>query len=211
MKTQMRFQKLILKLTLIVAALAIVYALAFCTGAIAYIGRYQDMAGSEIRAIFGSTTSDSYMEFLDLLGVYDAAQTYTTLLLWLGIVFILLVVVCYAFAGATRRNYYKSNYITIGILAGFAIVWAVLAVVFSLQVQMGVLGSDAWNVTFANYAAANAAYYYSSNTVVYIIGYIFAIVVIVDALALIYNCIWKAKLMKGEKELLQKGAAKEVA
>mgnify|MGYP005796099855 FL=1 len=43
------------------------------------------------------------------------------------------------------------------------------------------------------------------------IGYVVYVLVIFNALAVVYNLIWKIKLMKGEKALLEAGLSKEVA
>ena len=50
-----------------------------------------------------------------------------------------------------------------------------------------------------------------NSQVMFYIGYVVYFLVILNALALGYNLLWKIKLMKGEKALLEAGLQKEVA
>jgi hypothetical protein len=68
----------------------------------------------------------------------------------------------------------------------------------------------------------NAKYWYSdflgdprgkwtTSTWMVTVGYVLFVIVLLDAVALVLNLVWKLKLMKGEKDLLEASFAKEVA
>ncbi|MCD8309520.1 MAG: hypothetical protein LUD19_06670 [Clostridia bacterium] len=189
MKTQMRFQKILFLVSLVIAALTIVYAFGFCTGAITYLARVTS-AYSNKKDPYGAEN------------VYWLAQDFNDILLWLGIIFVLVIVACYIFASNKRRNYYISNYITVGIAIGYCVVWAIVCIALTATVQVGLSEVD-WD-GLANWADGSARLY-GDNQTIYYLGYVLAVVVLLDAAALAYNLVWKIKLMKGEKELLANG------
>ena len=75
MKTQMRFQKTLCLLTLIMSAITIVYAFAFCTGGLATVADIYDYQNDRFNA---------YVTFY-------YSQMFNTVLLVLGIVFLVFV------------------------------------------------------------------------------------------------------------------------
>ena len=199
MKTQMRFQKILMLVTLVVSALSIVYALIFCTPIVDMsqlthaVNAYKGIASP----INGNYT-------------YDLCQSINGVLLILGIVFIVLVAVLYITACNKRRNYYISNYVSIIATAAFAAVLGVLVIVLTLICHMSFI-NDVWWSTYWQMAQNSPIIKYSDDATVWFIGYVIGVIVLANAAALIYNLIWKVKLMKGEKALLQAGMVKEVA
>ena len=193
MKTQMRFQKTLCLLTLIMSAITIVYAFAFFTGGLATVADIYDFRNDRYNAA----------------GVFNYGQQVNDVILILGIVLLCLVAVMYITACNKRRNYYMTNYIAIGASAVFMVVFAVIGFIMIAQTQTMFVNDVAW------------AEFYDSNTnrfahtgdsqVMFYIGYVVYVLVILNALALVYNLLWKIKLMKGEKALLEAGLQKEVA
>lgn len=182
----MRFQKILMLISLIVAALSFVYALSFCGGTI-----YQ------YQVFYDPITKEA--DFDGIADLVNASQTYNDILVWLSIVFILVVVLNYVMATNKRRNYYVTNYISIILTVVYAVAFAAVVSFFAASAySLFVL------VDKAEVGAAYADIYgkFSYTTVNFIMGYILAGVMVVDAALLVFNLVWKVKLMKGEKALL---------
>ena len=185
MKTQMRFQKILMLVTLIVAALSFVYALSFCSGTVYQYGTlYLKTSGNE--RVHGAKD------------LFLASQNYNGILITLSIIYIVVTVLNFVAASQKRRKYYVTNYVAFGITVVYQLVFAVLLVVFV---------SDTFSLFNAiDKVAAEKMYrgedfkYSISN---FILGYLLMAVIIVNAVALILNLVWKIKLMQGEKKLLQ--------
>ena len=187
MKTQMRFQKYLMLATLIVAALSFVYALSVCGGT---IYEYQTLVTASGERVPGAT-------FLR-----DLAQGYCDILIALSIVFIVLAVANYVSASHSRRNYYVTNYVTVTASAVYALVMAIIVIAFvsvTLSYFM-LIDVEAARAAIQRYQTREMNYTLSN----FILGYLLAAVCIINAVALGLNLLWKVKLMKGEKLLLQK-------
>lgn len=193
MKTQMRFQKILVLISLILAALCIVYSLIFCSGVI-----------NQISAI-----KDDYYDAYDL---YDAAQAFSDTFLILGIILILAIVLLYITATQKRRNYYISNYVAIGIVLVYEIVYAVLLLINVVNVQtiFGSLDLDLCKDYYVN-AAAESRGTWNGTPWTFYVGYALVALILIDAVLIALNLVWKIKLMRGEKALLEQGLVKEVA
>ena len=185
MKTQMRFQKILMLVTLIVAALSFVYALAFCSGTVYQYGTlYLQSSGKE--RVPGAAD-------LFLVSQYDNG-----ILITLSIVFIVVTVLHYIAASQKRRKYYVTNYVATGIVVLYQIVFAILLIVYVSEVFSLFNAIDR--------VAAEEAYLrddFKYSTINFIMGYVLVGVVVVNAVALILNLVWKIKLMQGEKKLLE--------
>ena len=206
MKTQMRFQKYICLVMIIVGALALAYAFCYATGSLSELG-------SVIK-------SNGDSQFKAAEGKYDATlavdiQGFNNALMYCGIVMILLAVCLYITACNKRRNYYITNYVATGACAGGNIIMSIILMAIN-GVWMGRFN----NVDFASWAEYNrkgleayegldvspdvlAGYmHYSESTTWFILGFVVYILVILASVALILNLVWKIKLMQGEKKLL---------
>ena len=205
MKTQMRFQKILALLTLIISAITIVFSFGFFTGDLATLSKIV-------------TTRSFLRDYTDaqqnaMINTYYTALSINDLLMWLGIIFLLVVVFIYITASQKRRNYYKTNYIAVILAAAYAAVFAIIgiAVISSVLVSLNAsVTADIWQA-YKEYNDSNGLNNYMHTPVMFYIGYVVFAIVLVDALAWVYNLIWKMKLMKGEKALLEAGLKKEVA
>lgn len=181
----MRFQKILMLVTLIVAALSFVYALAFCSGTVYQYGTlYLQSSGKE--RVPGAAD-------LFLVSQYDNG-----ILITLSIVFIVVTVLHYIAASQKRRKYYVTNYVATGIVVLYQIIFAVLLIVYVSEVFSLFNAIDR--------AAAEDAYLrddFKYSAINFIMGYVLVGVVVVNAVALILNLVWKIKLMQGEKKLLE--------
>ncbi|MGN0805972.1 MAG: hypothetical protein ACI4MC_02950, partial [Candidatus Coproplasma sp.] len=68
--------------------------------------------------------------------LFNASQSFSDMFLVLGVVLILAVVLLYIFACNSRRKYYITNYIAIGIVVVYEIVYAVLLLANTYGMQV---------------------------------------------------------------------------
>lgn len=195
MKTQMRFQKILMLVTIIVAALSFVYALSFCSGTIYQYGTLRYTSGNRVlERVPGA------------IALYDATQLYNGILITLSIIFIVVAALNFIMASQKRRNYYVTNYVATGITVAFQLVFAIILIYF--------LADTLSLFNAIDKVAAEAAYRGSDlnkfkySTVNFILGFVLTAVIVLNAVAVILNLVWKIKLMQGEKKLL---AAKPVS
>lgn len=181
---------------LIMGALATLLSFVWQTGAWAGLGGMIDNVTklSTFTAADGKYDATLYME----------VQGFNTAMMYCGIAMILLAVLLYITACNKRRNYYVSNYVATGICAGGNIVMSLI-----LMIMNGIWLGKFQNVDFAAWKARNdfrvslgAADSYSDSIAWFIIAFIIYILVIAASVMLILNLVWKIKLMKGEKQLL---------
>jgi hypothetical protein len=197
MKTQMKFQKILMLVTLIVAALSFVYALSFCGGTVYQYG-----------TLYLKTTDTERVAGARAL--FLTSQNYCDILITLSIIFILVVVLNYVMASQSRRNYYLTNYISIILTIVYAVVLSILLIVFVSQTFSLFLAVDK-EAAITRYERLNGEGSFKYSISNFILGYIMAVIIICDAVALVLNLIWKIKLMQGERKLLAQGFNKEVA
>lgn len=202
MKAQMKFQKILSLATLIVAAIVFVYAICFFSGNFSHILIY-----GSLRTDYGFSGADVFI---------DAGQSFVDILLVVSIVFIAVVAFSYIMGNSSRRNYYITNYISIGILIAVAGCVALFGIIY-LAVLMNAFynkvdweGMEVFRQVYASFDPKFGTSV-SKSPAIFIIGLIIFLVVLVSALAWAYNLIWKIKLMKGEKALIEQGLVKEVA
>ncbi len=206
MKTQMRFQKILMIATLIVGALCIVLAVCFCSGTFSDISTIAN----------GSARRFSRPMRECAKSIADSSQNVSNQLLTLGIVAVVLAAVNFITACHSRRKYYITNYISIAATVAYYIALAVMIFVMvgeceSYVAQMSTtVGWDAveqsWNAAFPS-----NPFEYSFWTPAF--AYAVASVFIVNAVVLVLNVAWKVTLMIGEKKLLNASApvAEEVS
>lgn len=212
----MKFQKILVLCTLIVAALTFVYALSYMTSL------------SDLYYYSSTAKGKEALEGVD--SIYNFASTTNDVFLYLSIVFILLAAFMYITATNTRRNYYITNYISIALVTVFALVFAgvgfamvsvCVARFFALDLDKYLELYNTWSEllsgqTVVSDTSPGELYsrvypYHSDPTAFFVIGYVVYALVVVVAAANIFNLVWKIKLMKGEKALLSAGLVKEVA
>ena len=138
MKTQMRFQKYICLVMLIVGAIALAYAFCYSSGGLSELGQMLKPNGE---SKFPATAEGSYDATL-----YTDIQGFNDALMYCGIAMILLGALLYVTACNRRRNYYITNYVATGLCAGGNIIMSVILMALN-GVWMGRFNSvdfDAW-------------------------------------------------------------------
>jgi hypothetical protein len=196
MKTQMRFQKVLMLLTLIIAALAVVYSLIFCSGVFSQIVICFD--GSEVKGI---------------ANFVEVVQSVNNKLFTLSIVFIVISLLPLIAGCQNRRKYYITNHVAVGIVVVFQIIFAILLLVYINNALQAFNGIDLESAKFEYELYRNADQFgeFQDSPWIISVGYALFVLVILNAVALVLNTLWKLMLMKGEKDLLNKTVVKEVA
>ena len=187
MKTQMRFQKILMLVTLVVAALSFVYALSFCGGTIYQYNSLYDQI-NKVEEVEGAEA------------LFLASQKYNDILIGLSVAFIVIVALNFVMASQSRRNYYVTNYVSIILTAVYAVVFAILLLVF-VSNTFSLFAAIDREVAEFEYSLVMDDFKYS--VVNFILGYLMAALMIVNAVILVLILVWKIKLMKGEKQLLK--------
>lgn len=204
MKAQMKFQKILTLVSLIVGALVFVFALIFTTGALSDLLPYHSKYLAS--GMFKTDVADKAIE---------AAQSVSATLLILGIIIIVAAALLYITSTNSRRNYYVTNYVAIGVFIA-----ATLATVIAGFVLIGIASSEFANVDFntldklvdsQNEMFELGLSHLPRSTPMFGIGFGVMIVVLFDALAWVFNLVWKILLMRGEKALLNGKTTTEVA
>lgn len=198
MKTQMRFQKILMFVSLVVAALTFVYALYFLTGSMGNVSYYITVQGSV------STDKINAQHFL------DASQEYVGTAVTLSIIFIVVAALLFVASCHKRRNYYITNYIAIGIFVAFALVMAIYLLVMVSDVMNIFYTEIDWD-KLADPDVAQTLYPVTKDSTNFALGYVLSAIVIVDAVLVVLSTVWKVLLIRGEKKLLNGEPVKEVA
>ena len=200
-KTQLKIQKFTCLAAIIISALVFVYALGIMTDI--YDSLYQAVT---IKTEAGTGNKYASGERVEGATIYMDMQGFNQKLLIGSIVMIVLGAFLFVTNTSTRRRYYISNYIAIGL---YSVVGLALTVYSHIQIQAfrtqflttvdfeGLKEfSDMWGTL------------YTESTFAFDIHYlVFGLLVLVIA-ALIANVVWKLKLVSEEKALLAGKGAK---
>lgn len=197
----MKFQKILSLGSLIYAAVMFVFALSFLTGDMAKLTHaYTDrhMSGMGVSA----------------QSCIDLGQTFVTVMEIFAIICVVACAVVYITSTNSRRNYYITNYVvSIAVSAVFAI--TALAGIILTIVVMSSYNSLDWTLLmqvsdmYESLDRTDAVL--SGSQVTFILSFIVYLLSICVALLWVYNLIWKIKLMKGEKALLEGSFVQEAA
>lgn len=195
----MKFQKILALVTLIIAALATVLSLFFCSGVLYAVISYGHRYENDAAARFG------------VQDLYEYSQSMNNVLVIMGIVLILTVVLMYIMGNSSRRNYYVTNLVATCVYVAYAAVFAIvmIAVCGGCFARIGKIDFEAWKAHEAQIDEATGdfkyAQHYDRNVATLVLGIIMGIIVLATAAAWVLNLLWKLKLMKGEKQLLAQG------
>ena len=181
-KPQMMFQKILFTSLLIFSGVVFVYSLGLMTD---LYGLYQVQA---IGSISGSK-------------LFYEMQPYNTALVKLVIVCILSSVVPVIVGSNTRRKYYIGNVVGTVIQAGTYVVTSVYILINTIKYRSQFVNG----VDFEAYKqlAEKMKFSYSESTFFFDAGFVIAALLIVAAGLVVYNLIWKTKIVKQENKILE--------
>jgi len=185
-KPQMKFQKSLFLVMMILSGVVFVYSLGIMTD---MYGLYQTQA---LGGVPGSNI------FYDMQG-------FNHNMVLIAIALILCSALPFVFASNVRRKYYIGNTITTFVQAGAFVLAAVYLAINAIKFRTQFLNT----VDFAFYKTMSETmnFSYSESTFFFDAGLVLAVLLIVAAGAIVYNLIWKNKLMKQEDAILR-GEAK---
>ena len=190
-KKQLRFQKIICLLCLIAAAVTFVYSLGILTDI--YDGLYlatDPKKPTNDGRVAGST-------------IYYQMQEFNAQLVTFSIVLILLAALLYLMNTHIRRKYYIGNYVSIGLfsVAGVAcVVWSHIQIA-AYKVQY---------LTTVDFEALKELCEmknkpFIKSTLMLDLHYVVGAFLLLCAAGLVYNMIWKIRMMRAEDALLKAG------
>ena len=199
----MKFQKILALVTLIVAALSIVLSLAFSSGIMYAVTQ-------------PSVRNPGGTDAFHAAALYKFGGKANDILIVMSIILLVSVVLLYFMQCVKRRNYYISNYIAIGVFAVYALAFVitVFVIIGKCFALIGDIDFAAWKAREEIKTETGAFRYaqlYTKNVSTLVLFIILAIVVIALIAAWVLNVVWKIKLMKGEKELLEKSGTPKTA
>lgn len=191
-KAQLKFQKILSYVLLGVFALFFIYSLSIMTHV--------------YRTLYFAYDPDLEIPELGLSGdkvkgaklFYDM-QPFNQALVACAIVMIVVAVTYFLTASNARRKYYVGNYVSAGLIAATDIGIAVYSIIGIVKYRALYLQVD-----FEELKAYNEpkGLPYSVSTFWFDIGFVVCILLVATAALVIFNAIWKTRLMKKENQLL---------
>lgn len=179
-KPQLKFQKILFIIAIIVAAITFVYSLGLMTD---LYGLYQSLS------LGGVGGSD----------LFNNMQGYNHYLVLSSIGLIIVSCLPFIFASHTRRKYYIGNFVVTIIQSVSFVLVAVFIIVENI-----IYRSQFLKIDFATYKAMAEmmSWDYTESTFFFDIGFVIAALLLILAGLFIYNYNWKTKLVKKENEIL---------
>ena len=130
MKTQMKFQKILALVTLILAALSFVLGILFCSG---IIGESRIYTSGKFTYTVTDPVTGKETEIKNAINadaLFEYTQHINNVIVIMAIVFILVVLTLFITSTNKRRNYYVTNYVAIGLVVLYSFVFAICMIVF---------------------------------------------------------------------------------
>ena len=200
-KKQLKVQKLLCLLAVVVAAILFLYALGVMTDL--YDTLYATLRISVTEnAETGGYTLNVTERSVPGAKVYTNMQSFNQWLVIASIVYILLAVLLFVTNTNIRRRYYIGNYVSIGLftVASLYIPIASHGAIEAYKAQWLKVDFAALQQYAADYNST-----YTESTLWFDLHYaVFALMIIVAAL-LVANAVWKVMLMKEEAKLVAEG------
>lgn len=226
MKTQMRVQKILMIVSLVLSALVLVFALIFLTGGLGNVYRF----------------NEDGQDYINCDKFVSTSQSFVSTLVTLSIVMIVLAAFLFLMGCHSRRKYYITNYIVIGIFVVFALAVAIYLIAMVANVMNLYQNDIRWEsgtgeivtrfkdiyeidpitgenklvdtvavqvyTNYADQAEFLPAYVLDPDqSYNFVLGIIMFVLIIVDVICIILSTVWKVLLVKGEKKLLAAGTS----
>jgi len=194
-KKQLRFQKIICMLCLIAAAVTFVYSLGILTDI--YDGLFlatDPKKPTDDGRVAGST-------------IYYQMQTFNKQFFTFGIVLILLAALLFLMNTNIRRKYYIGNYVSIGLYSVASVVCVVWSHIQIAAFRIQYLTTVDFEALKEICEMKNKPFI--KSTLMLDLHYVVAGFMLLCVAGLVYNTIWKIRMMREEDALIKAG--KEVA
>lgn len=207
-KSQMKCQKILCLVALILAAVLFVYAIGFITSFydqlyFTFMGSYTHVDGADMFWEFQSVDED---------GVRYGELGFVDQLIYIAIVDIALALLLYITRTDKRRLYHIGNFVSTGLFTGYNV-----GVAGWLMYKMWYFG-DLYRMIdpveledMFNKWVVNRTFDYDAPLRTLALGYVIAALLILVGVAVALNLVWKIMLQKRENKMLQTSSVQEVA
>ncbi len=206
-KKQLKAQKILCLVAIIVAVVLFLYALGLTTDL--YDTLYQAL---RIRAEEDLTTAEGYKWSVSERSVpgamvYYDIQAFDQVLVRYSIILIVLAALLFVTNSSTRRRYYATNYIAVALYSVFSINVVCYAIPYISYFKQQWL-----NVDFAALKEFSEMYNsaYTESTLWFDLSWVVFALMIIATVLLVACTVWKVLLMRDEKKLLEEGKGKKV-
>ncbi len=206
-KKQLKAQKIVCLVALIVTVILFLYALGLSTDL--YDALYPAM---RIRVEEDANSPEGYTitateRSVSGAMVYYNIQAFNKVLVNYSIVYIILAALLFVTNTSIRRKYYISNYISIGLFTVASFYIPIFA-----HSYIEIFKAQWLNVDFAALKEFSETYKstYTESTLWFDLHYVVFALMIIAALLLVACCVWKILLMKDERKLVEEGKGKKV-
>ncbi len=199
-KKQLKFQKILSYALIAVFAVTFLYSISIMTHVYDTLyAAYDPQLEIPSLGLSGEKVSGAKL-FYDM-------QPFNKTLLYLALAVIVASLTYFITGSRGRRKYYISNYVSAGIIAAMYLFDAVYTVI-----NVTIYRAKYLQVDFEKLKAYNEplGLPYDVSTFWFDMGYVIAAILVIAAGLVIFNVIWKNRLMKKENDLLT-NASKEVA
>lgn len=186
--TQMKFQNIVVKVTVILAAISALYAVAIFAS-----------------PFFQHTYVYSYLEMgaeMDATGYYmfENIQPFNRTLFTVCLIYLLVSLTLIAFFAQSRRNYYLSNVITISVTAIYGLIVSVFSLVNIFSYRGEYAGIDFASINNNEMWIEDKMRNVSTSTWSFDVGIVIYVLIAIFSVLLILNMFWKLKNMKVERQ-----------
>lgn len=200
-KKQLKAQKIICLLALIMCVVVFVYALGIMTD-------IYDSLFLSIGYTVDKNTHDYMLLWDDIPGAYDlyfGMQPFNRSFVTYSIALLVVSLLLFLSNTNTRRRYYFGNYLAVGAYSAAAVALTVYAHINIEKFKNQFLTTIKVEDIRAFSESKNNTIPVLDNTHLFDLHYLVFALLLLVVVALIANVIWKANLMKDEKALLQNG------
>ncbi len=201
-KKQLLIQKIVCFFALVVAAILFLYSLGIMTDL------YDTLYGTLRISVVADETDPSVHVVKaterSVAGakVYTDMQEFNRFFLKLAIAYLLVVALMFVTNTSTRRRYYISNYVSIGLYAAMSVYIPIYAHPFIEYYKAKFLQVDFEALKAFSEGRGTK---YTESTMWFDLHYFVFALLILAAVLMVAVCVWKVVLMREERKLVQEG------
>lgn len=199
-KKQLKVQKIVCLIALVVAVILFLYALGIMTDL--YDALYSTLrirVEEDPNSAVGYTITATERSVSGSI-VYFYMQDFNKILVNYSLVYIILTALLFVTNTSTRRKYYISNYISIGLVTA-----ASLYIPIYTHPYIEIFKAQWQNLDFEALKSYSETYgtLYTESTLWFDLHYFVYALMILVAVAMVAMCAWKVVLMRDERKLLE--------
>ncbi len=205
--TQMKFQKIITKVSVILSAVALLYIIAIFASSLFQFNALKAFNENMLGLALGGNPADYPLisNVDEGWALFEAVQPFNRTMFTLCIVYLFINLSMLAFFCQSRRVYYVTNYVSIGLaaVAGLALSVYALINIFGFRADFVALDIASINAEITSHpqivSGMSSAELLSASTWAFDIGIVIFVILILVCGALVLNAIWKMMDMKKDK------------